>query len=135
MERMVFLRPFLDTNSRSIIQIDIDTHPDECESVDESPQQIIVDSATRERNMKATIRNALKDYKYSVLLKVMQRFRLKYYKKQDSTIKCEVIDSVEADLEQCTPIERRKFMRWYSALLKRRIDAAVINESLNYRVY
>lgn len=135
MERMVFLRPFLDKNSRSIMQMDIDPHPNECEAAEESPQPIIVDSATRERNMKATIRSALKNYKYSALLKVLQRFRLKYYRRQDRTIKCEVIDSVEADLEQCTQSEQKKFMRWYSALLKRRIDAAVINESLNYRVY
>lgn len=135
MERMVFLQPFLDKNSRSIIQMDVDRNTDKCEAIEECPKQILVDSVTRERNMKATIRNALKNYKYSVLLKVLQRFRLKYYRKQDLTIKCEVIDSVEAELEQCTPIERKKFIRWYSALLKRRIDAAVINESLNYRVY
>lgn len=134
MERMVFLRPFLDKNSRSTMRMDIDPHPDES-AVEERPQPIIVDSATRERNMKTTIRNALKNYKYSALLKVLQRFRLKYYRRQDRTIKCEVIDSVEADFEQCTLSEQKKFMRWYSALLKRRIDAAVINESLNYRVY
>lgn len=134
MERMVFLLPILMKNSRMMDDMEAIEQPMKCEAVADRPLASVVDSMARERRMKTTIRNALKFYKYRALLKVMQRFRLKYAR-HERDIKCEVIDSVEADLEQCTSYERTIFLKWYCRLLKRRIDAAIINEKLNYRIY
>lgn len=134
MERMVFLLPILDKNSLRMSDLEVKIEQIKCETVTGHPPPNVVNSMKRLRQMKANIRTALQNYKYKQLLKVLERYRLKYVRNVRE-MKCEVIDLVEENLKQCTSYERTNFLQWYYRLVRRRIDRAVINEKLNYRIY
>lgn len=132
MERLFFLRPFLEKYSRNSTRFNAEmrlNEPEEC------PAPIQAEcSRIQDKQLKIIIRNAIKDTKYKDLLKLLEKFRLKY-KKQRSGIECRVIDLMETYVETCTPYERTIFLRWYYTLLRRRMRYAIIKESLNYRIY
>lgn len=134
MDRMQFLQSFLDPINGSTMELDVQNQPEDCEVEDCPPTTAAMDSKTRERYMKATVRDALQGYTYKALLKVFRSFQLKFNRQKHDT-PCAVIDTVKEEMEQCTPKERREFLRWYLKLLKRRAQAAVANENLNYRIY
>lgn len=134
MERMAFLLPILQKHTVSLSHMEATEQQDDEEPTESTPPTA-ADSELREKRMKTAIRIALRGYKYKKLLKVLERYRLKFVKHLPCDTRCEVIELFEADLAQCIPSVRSRFLKWYGSALRRRIDSAVINEKLNYRIY